>query len=107
MTIPIYLLGVCISAAAWFILIKFRQEGFYIPMPRKFDGNLLDPLNHKNVDWSLLMLGWFLMAVLWPLGWSLLVLFYILAWFIEIVCWIWNHTVGNEDLARKIFGGKE
>ncbi|ATS93590.1 hypothetical protein P1A145kb_p190 [Pectobacterium phage DU_PP_I] len=65
MTIQIYLLGVCISAAAWFILIKFRQEGFYIPMPRKFDGNLLDPLNHKNVDWSLLMLGWFLMAVLW------------------------------------------
>lgn len=31
MTIPIYLLGVCISAAAWFILVKFRQEGSPCP----------------------------------------------------------------------------
>lgn len=107
MTIQIYLLGVCISAALWFLGIKLRQCGWYISMPRKFDGNLLDPLNHKNVDWSLLMLGWFLMAVLWPLGWSLLIFFYVVAWIIEVICWIWNHTIGNEDLARKIFGGKE
>lgn len=33
MSILIYLFGVCISAAVWFILIKFRQEGFYLPFP--------------------------------------------------------------------------
>lgn len=107
MSIPIYLLGVCISAAVWFILIKFRQEGFRIQMPRKFDGNLLDPLNHGNVDWGLLMLGWFIMAVFWPVGWGLLVLFYGVAWVLTIVTWVWENTIGNEELARKIFGGKK
>lgn len=107
MTVTLYLLGVYISAVLWFILIKVRQTGWYIPMPRKFGGNLLDPLNHKNVDWNMLMLGWFLMAVLWPIGWSLLILFYVIAWVLEIVTWVWGKTIGNEDLARKIFGGKE
>lgn len=106
MTVTIYLLGVYISAVLWFILIKVRQTGWYIPMPRKFDGNLLDPLNHKNVDWNMLMLGWFLMAALWPIGWSLLILFYGIAWVLEIVTWVWGKTIGNEDLARKIFGVK-
>lgn len=107
MTIQIYLLGVCISAALWFLGIKLRQSGWYIQMPRKSDGNLLDPLNHKNVNYRPLMLGWVLMSVLWPLGWGLLILCYVVAWIIEIVCWIWNNTIGNEKLARKIFGGKE
>lgn len=107
MTITIYVVGVFISAGVWFLLIKFRQGGFYIPLPPKFEGNLLDPLNHKNVDWSLLMLGWFLMAVLWPVGWGLLVMFYITAWFIEILSKIWNRTIGNEELARKIFKDKK
>lgn len=107
MTIPIYLLGVCISAAVWFILTKVRQRGWYIPMPRKFDGNLLDPLNHDSVDWNLLMLGWFLMSAFWPVGWSLLIFFYVVAWIVEAVHWVWKHTLGNEQLARKIFGGKK
>lgn len=106
MSIPIYLFGVCISAAAWFILIKFRQEGFYLPFPRESDGNLLDPLNHNNVDWRSLMLGWFLMAVLWPFGWALLILLYVIVWVVTIISWGWMSTIGNEKLARKIFGGK-
>lgn len=107
MSILTYLLGVCISAALWFILTKFRQKGFHIPMPRQYDGNLLDPLNHKNVDWNLLMLGWFIMAVFWPVGWSLLVLLYAVAWLVTIIGFLWVNTIGNEKLARKIFGGKE
>lgn len=106
MSIPIYLLGVCISAAVWFILIKCRQEGFRVPLSGKA-GNLLDPLNHLNVDWSLLMLGWVVMAVLWPIGWGLLIMFYATAWVVAILGWAWENTIGNEDLARKIFGGKK
>lgn len=106
MSILIYLFGVCISAAVWFILIKFRRKGFYIPFPREPDGNLLAPLNHNNVDWRSLMLGWFLMAVLWPFGWTLLIGFYIIVWVVTIVAWTWESTLGNEKLARKIFGGK-
>lgn len=48
MMIQIYLLGVCISAVLWFLGIKLRQCGWYIQMPRKFDGNLFDPLNSKS-----------------------------------------------------------
>lgn len=107
MTIPIYLLGVFISAGLWFLGIKLRQAGWYISMPREYDGNLLDPLNHKNVDWGLLMLGWFLISVLWPLAWTFLVGFYVVAWIVTIIAWVWNKTIGNEDLARKIFGGKK
>lgn len=106
MSILTYLLGVCISAVAWFILIKVRQAGFYIPMPEKFGGNLLDPLDHKYVDWGLLMLGWCLISVLWPLGWTFLIGIYALAWLITVIVWLWERTIGNEDLARKIFGGK-
>lgn len=105
MTIPIYLLSVCISAVVWFILIKFRQKGFRVPLPGKA-GNLLDPLNHGNVDWSLLMQGWFLMSVIWPIGWGLLVMFYITAWVVTLIGMAWENTIGNEKLARKIFGGK-
>lgn len=107
MTLTVYLCGVFISAALWFILVKVRQGGFYIPMPRKFDGNLLDPLNHNDVDYQSVMLGWFLISVLWPLGWSLLILFYIIAWIIEIVAISWSATVGNEKLANRIFKGKK
>ncbi len=105
MSILTYLLGVCISAAVWFILTKCRQKGFRVPLPGKA-GNLLDPLNHGNVDWSLLMLGWFLMAVLWPIGWGLLIMFYITAWVVELISMLWGSTIGNEKLARKIFGGE-
>lgn len=107
MTVTIYLCGVFISAIVWFALIKVRQKGWYIQMPSKSEGNLLDPLNNSNVDWGLLMLGWFLMALLWPIGWALLIFFYVVAWVIEAVIWVWHKTIGNEDLARKIFGGKE
>lgn len=106
MSILTYLLGVCISAAAWFILTKCRQKGFRIPLPGKA-GNLLDPLNHDNVDWSLLMLGWLIMAVLWPIGWGLLVMLYIITWLVAIIGWTWESTIGNERLARKIFGGEK
>lgn len=105
MSILTYLLGVCISAAAWFILTKYRQKGFRVALPGKA-GNLLDPLNHGNVDWSLLMLGWFIMSVLWPIGWGLLIMFYITAWVVELISMLWGNTIGNEKLARKIFGGK-
>lgn len=107
MTIPIYLLGVCISAAVWFGVIKWRQTGRGIMMPDSFDGWYLSPLNNeKTVDWSMLMLGWFLIAVFWPAAWFILVTGYTIAWAIEIIRWVWNHTIGDEGLARKIFGIK-
>lgn len=52
------------------------------------------------------MLGWFLMAVLWPFGWALLILLYVIVWVVNIISWGWMSTIGNEKLARKIFGGK-
>lgn len=108
MTIPIYLLGVCISAAVWFGIIKWRQTGRGIKMPDAFDGWYLCPLDKgKTVDWSMLMLGWVLIAVVWPIAWFILIGCYAIAWAIEIIRWVWNHTIGDEELARKIFGGKE
>lgn len=108
MSILSYLLGVFISAALWFILIKVRQEGFYIPMPRKADGNLLDPLDKpERIDWTLLMLGWFVMTVAWPFCWALLILFYLSALLVTIVGWVWTKTIGSESFARKVFGVRE
>lgn len=104
--LTIYLYGVFISAIVWFVLIKLRQGGFKIRMPRPRDGNILDPLNHGNVDYGSLMTGWFLMALLWPLGWFFLVGLFLIAWACEIIGLIWQFTIGNEKLARKIFGGK-
>lgn len=107
MSITIYLLGVCISAAVWFGTIKARQRGFGIRMPDSFDGWFLAPMNNKNVDYTMVMLGWFLMSTLWPAGWALLILAYICAWFIEVISLTWGLTLGNEGLAHKIFGVKK
>lgn len=107
MTIPIYLLGVCISAIVWFLGIKIRQSGYYLPMPRKYDGNLLDPLDKPElIDWTLLMLGWFIISVAWPFCWTVMILFYVVAWVVTICGWVWEKTLGNEKFAHKIFGIK-
>lgn len=107
MSILVYFLGVIISAGVWFILIKLRQGGFYIPLPRKQDGNLLDPLNRGRINWNVLMIGWLVMAVLWPAGWAFLILFYLTVCAITLVVWLWQITIGNEKLARKIFNMKD
>lgn len=107
MTIQIYLLGVCISAIVWFFGIKIRQRGYYIPMPRKYDGNLLDPLDKpERIDWTLLMLGWLVMSLAWPFCWTVLILFYVVALVFTVLGWVWTKTIGSESFARKIFGVK-
>lgn len=109
MSIPIYLLGVCISAFVWFVLIKVRTNGFYLPFPGRFGGNLLDPINEDDrwIDWNLLMLGWVLMSVGWVILWPLLIFIYAITWTLAVVAGIWGMTIGNEELARKIFGRKK
>ncbi len=107
MTVTIYLIGCFLSCIVWFGMLKIRQKGFYVPMPKKYEGNLLEPLNHKEVDWSLVMLGWLIITVLWPLAWFFIILLFLFAYAITIVTWLWNSTIGNEELARKIFGVKK
>lgn len=107
MSILVYFLGVIISAGVWFILIKLRQCGFYIPLPGKNGGNLLDPLNRGRINWNALMIGWLVMAVFWPFGWAFLILFYLIVCALTILIWLWQITIGNEKLARKIFNMKD
>lgn len=107
MSVSVYFLGIVISAAIWFILIKLRQGGFYIPLPGQHGDNLLDPLNRGVINWNVLMIGWLVMAVLWPVGWSFLILFYLTVCAITFLIWLWKITIGNEKLARKIFNIKD
>lgn len=99
-----YILCCIISSAAWFFLIKLRQGGFRIPLPE--NSNLLDPLNHGNVNYKTLMLGWLIMTVFWFVGWPFLILFYVLAWIVYSIIAVYNLTIGNEKFAKRIFGGR-
>lgn len=102
----LYLLGVFISGLVWFSLIKVRQKGFYIKMPKSFgkDCFFLDPLNDKSVDYSLVMLGLLLISVLWPIAWFFLLALYTIAYIIEFVMWVWKNSVGNDKFIKKFFG---
>lgn len=102
----LYLVGVLISGLLWFGLIKVRQKGFYIKMPKSFgkDSFFLDPLNHKNVDYSLVMIGLLLISFLWPLAWFFLLALYTIAYIIELVQWLWKNSVGNDEFIKKFFG---
>lgn len=106
--VQIYLLGVFISAVVWFALIKVRQKGFYIPLPalEGNEGNLIDPLDYDGVDYRGLMIGWLIVAIAWPLAWSFLILFFITAWLVGLVVFLWQKTLGNEAVAKKILGGR-
>lgn len=101
-----YLLGVVISGMLWFGLIKLRQKGFYVKMPKSFgkDCFFLDPLNDKSVDYSLVMLGLLLISLAWPIAWLFLLALYIIAYIIEFVMWSWKNSIGNDKFIKKLFG---
>ena len=103
----VYLIGVWVSAVVWFLLIKFRQGGYYIRMPNKQMGNLMDPLDRSDVDYSQVMIGWFIVIFAWPVAWSLLIGIYVFAWIGELFCRLWINTVGNEKFTNKVFGVKK
>lgn len=101
-----YFIGVVVSAILWFILIKFRQRGFYIPMPGA-GCNLLDPMNRPGVDYQLVTIGWAVFSVLWPFSWAFFVLCFALSCFIALLQFVWEKTLGNEKVIKKIFSIKE
>lgn len=101
-----YFVGVVVSAILWFLLIKLRQRGFYIPMPGA-DGNLLDPMNRPDVDYKIVMVGWVVFSVIWPLSWAFFVLCFALSCIIALLQLTWEKTLGNEKVIKKIFSIKE
>lgn len=103
----IYLIGALVSAVVWFLLIKFRQGGFYIRMPEKRMGYFLDPLDKGYVNYSSVMVGWLIMTFAWPVGWFVLVMVYLVAVLMFIIKWLFCSTVGNDNFLHKVFGVKK
>lgn len=104
----IYLIGALVSAVVWFLLIKFRQGGYCIRMPDKKMGYLLEPMDDKEyVDYSSVMVVWFIMAFAWPVAWSFLLLAYLSALLIFVIDRVWHKTAGNEKFTNKVFGVKK
>lgn len=106
--INIYLLGVCISALVWVFLTRARLNGYRVRFVGKGNGDMFSPLQPENVNYSGLMAGTILMAIFWPVTWSFILLFYVTAALCVAVELLWSSTLGNDNLARKVFGaGKE
>lgn len=102
----LYFIGVLVSGLLWFGLIKLRQKGFGIKMPKSFgkDSFFLEPLDNISVNYSLVMIGLLLFSILWPIAWVFLFWLYIMAYIIEFVQWLWKNSVGNEKFVKKFFG---
>lgn len=102
--INIYLLGACISALVWVLLTRARLKGYRVRFLGKGNGDLFSPLQPENVNYSGLMAGTILMAIFWPVTWGAIVYFYVGVSMIICISYLWSATLGNDNLARKVFG---
>lgn len=102
-----YLIGAVCTAVVWFILVKLRQNGFYIKMPGGGRGYFLEPLDHSRVDYKYVMAGWLFFTIAWPLAWFLFIFSYVFGLFAATITVVWSKTLGNEAFINKIFGVKK
>lgn len=102
--INIYLLGACISGLVWVLLTRARLKGYRVRFVGKGNGDMFSPLQPENVNYSGLMAGTILMAIFWPVTWSFILLFYVSMVLFVAIELLWSWTLGNDNLARKVFG---